>query len=90
MFDYVEFTNVLYLMSREGQQLAMANIAKSMTTGGYILINDIGGYVGTPLFARLKGWLDDKTLRDLGLEFTEESRFNFKDNNKQGALLRKT
>ncbi len=66
-YDYVEFTNVLYLMPKEGQQLALANVSLSMAKGGRLLVNDIGGYIGTPLFPRFGGWLDDEKMHQLGL-----------------------
>lgn len=70
-YDYVEFTNVLYLMSRQGQQLAMANIAFSLAQEGYLLINDIGGYTGEPLLSRFGGWFDEEKMAQLGLEVDE-------------------
>lgn len=66
-FNYVEFTNVLYLMSQSGQKLAIANVAKSMATHARLLVNDIGGYTGTPLFPRFNGWLNDEIIEQLGL-----------------------
>lgn len=67
-FDYVESTNVLYHLSTEGQMLALANIAFSLNKNGLVLINDMGGYDNkTPLFKRLKGWLDEEKLKQLGL-----------------------
>lgn len=70
-YDYVEFTNVSYLMSPQGQQLAMANIAQSLTPEGLFLINDIGGYIGESLLSRFGGWLDDEKMAQLGLEVEE-------------------
>lgn len=69
-YDYVELTNVLYLMPEQGQQLAMANISRSMGIGGHLLLNDIG-YVGRSVFSRLGGWLDAEKLGHLGLEVEE-------------------
>lgn len=85
-FDYVECTNVLYLMSAEGQQLALANISRSMTNGGRLLVNDRNVSTGTPLFTRLKGWLDGERLKQLGLEVEE---LRSVENNSQYTLLRK-
>ena len=66
-YDYVEFTNVAYLMSPEGQKMALANISRHMRAGGLMLVDDIGGYSGTPLLSRFKGWLDEEKLHDLSL-----------------------
>lgn len=66
-YDYADITNVLYQMSEHGQELALANIAWSLRPHGRLLVNDIGGYVGTPVFSRLGGWLDDERVGQLGL-----------------------
>lgn len=70
-YDYVELTNILYLMSPQGQQLAMANIALSLADEGRLLLNDIGGYNGVPLLPRFGGWFDDEKMAQLGLEVDE-------------------
>lgn len=85
-FDFVECVNILYLLTTEGQQLALANIAQSMAAGGRLLINDIGGYTGTPMFRRLGGWLDNKKLKQLGLEVEEITKAR---QSSQSALLRR-
>lgn len=71
LYDYVEFTNVLYLMQPEGQQLALANVSTSMAEGGRLLVNDIGGYFGRPVFTKFGGWLDDEKMSQLGLGVEE-------------------
>lgn len=66
-FDYAEITNVLYLMEPPAQKLALANIAGHMKNNGIILMNDIGGYIGTPVSTKFGGWLDEEKLNDLRL-----------------------
>lgn len=85
-FDYVECTNVLYLMTVEGQQLALANIARSMAEGGRLLINDIGGYSGIPVFPKFGGWLEEEKLRQLGFKVEE---LMYVEKYSQSALIRK-
>jgi hypothetical protein len=70
-FDYAELTNVLYLMSCPAQKLALANIAGHMKDNGIILMNDIGGYTGVPIFTKFGGWLDEQKLKDLHLSIKQ-------------------
>lgn len=85
-YDAVELTNVLYLMPRAGQQLALGNVARNTRQGGLILLNDIGGYSGTPVFPRLGGWLDDKKMDDLQLTVEEVL---FSKNTSETVILKK-
>lgn len=85
-FDYAECTNVLYLIPEPGQQLALANISTALRPNARLLVNDIGGYIGTPIFTRLGGWLDDEKLAQLG--FVVEEMIDV-ENRSQTALLRK-
>lgn len=85
-YDYAEFTNVMHLMSKQGQQLAMANIAMALRTGGRVLINDLGGYIGEPVLTRFNGWFDKRKMRQLGLGV---EKVMSSDEYSQTLLLRK-
>jgi hypothetical protein len=85
-YDYVELTNVLYLMPHAGQQLALANVSNAMRNGGRLLLNDIGGYAGRPVFTSLGGWFNDEKMAQLGL-FAE--KIIASDNSSRTVLLKK-
>ena len=66
-FDYIDCNNVFYQLVISGQMMAIVNLAKSLNPGGILFVNDIGDYVGNPLFAEVGGWLDDEKLQQIGL-----------------------
>lgn len=90
-FDYVECVNTLYQLSTPGQQLAIANMAASIKSGGFLLIDDYGPRSlkflhYDPIFPEFGGWLTDARLTELGLIKESETE------NKQSSnpvLLRK-
>jgi chemotaxis methyl-accepting protein methylase len=87
-FDYADIQNVLYLMSKSGQQLCIANVTRSLARGGYLLIGDIkrGNY---PVFKSLGGWLDNEKIKELGLEIVEGNSLRHEDKNSRTELFRK-
>ena len=87
-FDYIDLQNVLYLMSKSGQQLAVANVTRSLKSGGYLLICDIVREK-SPIFKRLGGWLDSKKIKELGLQSVEGNSLGSKEKYSQTELFRK-
>lgn len=66
-YDLAELTNVLYLMPQEGQQLAIATVTQALLPGGRLLLNDLGGYTGVPVFPEFGGWFDERKMEQLGV-----------------------
>lgn len=86
LYDFVSCINVLYLLSMQGQQLALRNISECMNLGGLLYLNSRsveitdeirkGLYTGMPLFTEQDGWLTDGLLHELGFEFVERTGEN--------------
>jgi hypothetical protein len=87
-FDYIDLQNVLYLMTKSGQQLSIANVTRSLSSGGYLLISDIRRE-NAPVFKSIGGWLDDKKIKELGLEIVKENNLRHEDEFSRVELFRK-
>ncbi|MBI4162607.1 MAG: hypothetical protein HY513_02900 [Candidatus Aenigmarchaeota archaeon] len=69
-FDFISCENVLYLISEEGQKLAMHNISRNIRQGGMILFNDFWNGIGSRVLPDswpYKGWFDKEKQAELGL-----------------------
>jgi|WetSurMetagenome_2_1015567.scaffolds.fasta_scaffold450798_1 chemotaxis methyl-accepting protein methylase len=64
--DYISCINLLYLLPKEGQILAIENMAKALRQGGVLLINDVGAKGGL-----ISKWLTPDLLVYFGLKADE-------------------
>jgi hypothetical protein len=85
-FDFVECLNVLYLMSKKKQQLALTNISGVLKDSGRLLLNDLVTSKGNPLFENFGGWVNDEELKKLNLE---KEDILYQNRETQKLLLRK-
>lgn len=81
-FDFVEMTNVFWILTPQGQQLALANIAGHMNKNGLIFMNDLDA--GPPVLSHREGWLTDEKLKDLRLA---KGEVLFRDQSKEWLSL---
>lgn len=74
-YSLADCSYVLYQLTPEAQQVAVANMAKSLKPRGLLRIHDFGGQRGTtPIFTEFGGWLEKTHLDDLGLAEVEFKR----------------
>jgi hypothetical protein len=70
-FDFISCMNIMYILTEDGQKLAMFNLARSLADTGSILINDFEYGYANPLLPRQGGWFDKEKQRELGLIIDE-------------------
>lgn len=67
-FDYADCRFVLYLLSEEGQILALSNMSQSLRIDRYMYIDQFQPQRRSPIFVSNKGWLTNQRAEDLGIE----------------------